>query len=261
MKAGARYAVLTAKHHDGVALCDTRATDLSAARSTPAGRDLVGPFAEAMRRQARWRTSGPICSGSTAPGSATSSSGGWANCASRSSRSVPTQSSTDGWRITATTGPGARRADRTARGAVGALLHDRRHLVLPARRQPAQVGARAGARLRRDHRARRKPAAERRAEAGRHDRSRTRPTPRRSGAVDPLPEPPDALAPGTRLATLVRAWSGTSCELGYRRETTLESIGFNCLPAAGGRCPTGVFVQVRHRSQLLRRSRASSGSN
>lgn len=48
--AGARYAVLTAKHHDGVALWDTVAGDLSVARRTPAGRDLVGPYCEALRR-------------------------------------------------------------------------------------------------------------------------------------------------------------------------------------------------------------------
>ncbi|MFG2640730.1 alpha-L-fucosidase [Streptomyces sp. NPDC048370] len=49
-RAGARYAVLTTKHHDGVALWDTRCTDLSVAGRTPAALDLVGPFAEALRR-------------------------------------------------------------------------------------------------------------------------------------------------------------------------------------------------------------------
>jgi alpha-L-fucosidase len=49
--AGARYAVLTAKHHDGVALWDTAASDLSVVRRTPAGRDLVGPYCEALRRR------------------------------------------------------------------------------------------------------------------------------------------------------------------------------------------------------------------
>lgn len=49
-RAGARYAVLTTKHHDGVALWDTRCTDLSVADRTPAALDLVGPFAEALRR-------------------------------------------------------------------------------------------------------------------------------------------------------------------------------------------------------------------
>ncbi|MFE6038630.1 alpha-L-fucosidase [Streptomyces sp. NPDC056452] len=49
-KAGARYAVLTTKHHDGVALWDTAQTDLSVPRRSPVARDLVGPFAEALRR-------------------------------------------------------------------------------------------------------------------------------------------------------------------------------------------------------------------
>jgi alpha-L-fucosidase len=50
-RAGARYAVLTAKHHDGVALWDTAQNDLSVVKRTPAGRDLVGPYVEALRRQ------------------------------------------------------------------------------------------------------------------------------------------------------------------------------------------------------------------
>ncbi|MGW1007786.1 alpha-L-fucosidase [Streptomyces sp. NPDC002520] len=49
--AGARYAVLTARHHDGVALFDTAASDLSVVKQTPAGRDLVGPYVDAMRAQ------------------------------------------------------------------------------------------------------------------------------------------------------------------------------------------------------------------
>ncbi|KAA2260680.1 alpha-L-fucosidase [Solihabitans fulvus] len=49
-KAGARYAVLTAKHHDGVALWDTALNDLSVVRRTPAGRDLIEPYVEALRR-------------------------------------------------------------------------------------------------------------------------------------------------------------------------------------------------------------------
>ncbi len=50
-RAGARYAVLTAKHHDGVALWDTRQGDLSVAARSPARRDLVGPYCEALRRR------------------------------------------------------------------------------------------------------------------------------------------------------------------------------------------------------------------
>jgi alpha-L-fucosidase len=48
-ESGARYAVMTGKHHDGVALWDTRAGDLSVVGKTPAGRDLVGPFCKAIR--------------------------------------------------------------------------------------------------------------------------------------------------------------------------------------------------------------------
>jgi alpha-L-fucosidase len=48
-RAGARYAVLTARHHDGVALWDTAQTGLSVARDTPAGRDLIGGYADGLR--------------------------------------------------------------------------------------------------------------------------------------------------------------------------------------------------------------------
>ncbi len=47
--AGARYAVLTSRHHDGVALFQTAVGDLSVPKQTPAGRDLVAPYVEAMR--------------------------------------------------------------------------------------------------------------------------------------------------------------------------------------------------------------------
>ncbi|MFF9016908.1 alpha-L-fucosidase [Streptomyces sp. NPDC014870] len=48
-RVGARYAVLTARHHDGVALWDTEHGDLNVVRHTPAGRDLVAGYAEALR--------------------------------------------------------------------------------------------------------------------------------------------------------------------------------------------------------------------
>ena len=48
-RSGARYAVLTAKHHDGVALWDTAQSDLSVVRRTPAARDLVAEYAAALR--------------------------------------------------------------------------------------------------------------------------------------------------------------------------------------------------------------------
>ncbi len=44
-RAGARYAVLTTKHHDGFALWPTQESDLKAER------DLVGPFCEALREK------------------------------------------------------------------------------------------------------------------------------------------------------------------------------------------------------------------
>lgn len=48
-RSGAGYAVLTAKHHDGVALWDTQANDLSTAKATPAARDLVAEYTTALR--------------------------------------------------------------------------------------------------------------------------------------------------------------------------------------------------------------------
>jgi alpha-L-fucosidase len=48
---GAGYAVLTTKHHDGVALWDTAQNDLSVVKATPAGRDLIGPFCAALRKK------------------------------------------------------------------------------------------------------------------------------------------------------------------------------------------------------------------
>ena len=49
-ESGARYTILTTKHHDGVALWDTKAGDLSVVKSTPAGKDLVAPFVEEVRK-------------------------------------------------------------------------------------------------------------------------------------------------------------------------------------------------------------------
>jgi len=49
-RAGARYAVLTSKHHDGFALWPTRLSELHVGQ-TPAGRDLIAPYAEALREQ------------------------------------------------------------------------------------------------------------------------------------------------------------------------------------------------------------------
>ncbi|MFJ4688433.1 alpha-L-fucosidase [Streptomyces sp. NPDC088789] len=51
VRAGARYAVLTARHHDGVALWDTAHGDLDVVRRTPAGRDLITSYADALRER------------------------------------------------------------------------------------------------------------------------------------------------------------------------------------------------------------------
>ena len=48
-ESGARYAVMTTKHHDGVALWDTR-QGLNVVKDTPAKRDLVAPFVAALRK-------------------------------------------------------------------------------------------------------------------------------------------------------------------------------------------------------------------
>ena len=47
-ESGAKYAVLTTKHHDGVALWDTKAGDLSVVKKSPAARDLISPFCNAL---------------------------------------------------------------------------------------------------------------------------------------------------------------------------------------------------------------------
>lgn len=46
---GAKYTVLTSKHHDGVALWNTAVGELSIPALTPAGRDVLTPFVEAVR--------------------------------------------------------------------------------------------------------------------------------------------------------------------------------------------------------------------
>ncbi len=49
-ESGAKYSVLTTKHHDGVALWDTHCGDLSVVKKTPAGKDLVTPFVKELRK-------------------------------------------------------------------------------------------------------------------------------------------------------------------------------------------------------------------
>ena len=48
---GAKYAVLTTKHHDGFALWDTKLSKLNAKDGAPAGRDLIGPYCDALRKR------------------------------------------------------------------------------------------------------------------------------------------------------------------------------------------------------------------
>ncbi|MBT8302790.1 MAG: alpha-L-fucosidase [Maribacter sp.] len=48
-KIGAQYVVMTTKHHDGVALWDTKLSHLNVVDKTPAKRDLVAPYVAALR--------------------------------------------------------------------------------------------------------------------------------------------------------------------------------------------------------------------
>jgi alpha-L-fucosidase len=50
-ESGARYAVITTKHHDGVAMYDTRMNNLSSVKATPAKRDMVKPFFDELRKR------------------------------------------------------------------------------------------------------------------------------------------------------------------------------------------------------------------
>ena len=49
-ESGAKYTVLTTKHHDGVALWDTKCSDLNVVTKTPAGKDLVDPLTKELRK-------------------------------------------------------------------------------------------------------------------------------------------------------------------------------------------------------------------
>ncbi len=49
-ESGAKYAVITTKHHDGIALWDTKVGNLSTTKSTPAARDLLAPFVKEVRK-------------------------------------------------------------------------------------------------------------------------------------------------------------------------------------------------------------------
>lgn len=49
-ESGAKYTVITTKHHDGVALWDTKAGDLSTVKTTAAKKDLLTPFVDEVRK-------------------------------------------------------------------------------------------------------------------------------------------------------------------------------------------------------------------
>ncbi len=48
---GAKYAVLTTKHHDGVALWPTKESNLNVVASSPAKKDLLAPFYDALKKK------------------------------------------------------------------------------------------------------------------------------------------------------------------------------------------------------------------
>lgn len=50
-ESGAKYTVITTKHHDGVALWDTKFSDLNVVKKTKAKRDLITPFVNAARKE------------------------------------------------------------------------------------------------------------------------------------------------------------------------------------------------------------------
>ncbi len=49
-ESGARYTVITTKHHDGVALWNSKCNTLNVVQQTPAKRDLISPFVNEIRK-------------------------------------------------------------------------------------------------------------------------------------------------------------------------------------------------------------------
>ncbi|MBN2579546.1 MAG: alpha-L-fucosidase [Pirellulales bacterium] len=49
--AGAKYLVITSKHHDGFSLFDTKAGDYNVVQATPYGKDILKPLADECRKQ------------------------------------------------------------------------------------------------------------------------------------------------------------------------------------------------------------------
>jgi len=50
-ESGARYAVITTKHHDGVAMYDTKMNNLSSVKATPSKKDMITPFFAELRKR------------------------------------------------------------------------------------------------------------------------------------------------------------------------------------------------------------------
>jgi len=50
-QSGAKYAVITTKHHDGVTMYDSKIDALNIVNATPAKRDIINPFFEALRKR------------------------------------------------------------------------------------------------------------------------------------------------------------------------------------------------------------------
>lgn len=50
-ESGAKYSIITTKHHDGVALWNTKQSDLNVVKKTKAKRDLIAPFVKAIRKE------------------------------------------------------------------------------------------------------------------------------------------------------------------------------------------------------------------
>ncbi len=50
-ESGARYAVVTTKHHDGVALYDTKMNNLSSVKATPSKKDVITPLFKELRKR------------------------------------------------------------------------------------------------------------------------------------------------------------------------------------------------------------------
>ncbi|HZX59604.1 MAG TPA: alpha-L-fucosidase [Mucilaginibacter sp.] len=50
-QSGARYAVITTKHHDGVTMYDSHVDNLNIVKATPARRDMIKPLFDALRKR------------------------------------------------------------------------------------------------------------------------------------------------------------------------------------------------------------------